>query len=106
MQQLTAGITKATTGIDGIVWNILGQTYYPKAVCATRDECWQKAYALTEAQKSKQPGGLSDRFSAMPIGQDAHAVLARWLEAFRGHSAPPSRRHSAGPLSRPARRHC
>jgi quercetin dioxygenase-like cupin family protein len=30
MQPLTAGITKANTGIDGIVWNILGQTYVPK----------------------------------------------------------------------------
>ena len=27
---LTAGITKANTGLDGIVWNILGQTYVPK----------------------------------------------------------------------------
>jgi quercetin dioxygenase-like cupin family protein len=25
-----AGVTKAGTGIDGIVWNILGQTYVPK----------------------------------------------------------------------------
>jgi mannose-6-phosphate isomerase-like protein (cupin superfamily) len=33
MQQLTAGITKAGTGIDGIVWNILGQIYVPKQVC-------------------------------------------------------------------------
>jgi quercetin dioxygenase-like cupin family protein len=32
MQQLTAGITKAGTGIDGIVWNILGQTYVPKSL--------------------------------------------------------------------------
>jgi quercetin dioxygenase-like cupin family protein len=32
MQQLTAGVTKAGTGIDGIVWNILGQTYVPKQV--------------------------------------------------------------------------
>src|SRR5262249_58306548 len=32
MQKLTAGITKAGTGLDGIVWNILGQTYVPKAV--------------------------------------------------------------------------
>ena len=30
MPPLTAGITKAGTGIDGIVWNILGQTYVPK----------------------------------------------------------------------------
>ncbi len=32
MQPLTAGITKATTGLDGIVWNILGQTYVPKSL--------------------------------------------------------------------------
>ena len=32
MQKLTAGITKAGTGIDGIAWNILGQTYVPKAL--------------------------------------------------------------------------
>jgi quercetin dioxygenase-like cupin family protein len=32
MQPLTIGITKANTGIDGIVWNILGQTYVPKQV--------------------------------------------------------------------------
>ena len=32
MQNLTAGITKAGTGIDDIVWNIFGQIYVPKAV--------------------------------------------------------------------------
>ena len=32
MQPMTAGITKANTGVDGIVWNILGQTYVPKQV--------------------------------------------------------------------------
>ena len=32
MQQLTAGITKANTGLDGITWNILGQTYVPKSL--------------------------------------------------------------------------
>jgi quercetin dioxygenase-like cupin family protein len=32
MHALTAGITKASTGLDGIVWNILGQTYVPKAL--------------------------------------------------------------------------
>jgi quercetin dioxygenase-like cupin family protein len=32
MQQMTAGVTKAGTGVDGIVWNILGQTYVPKQV--------------------------------------------------------------------------
>ena len=31
MQQVTtAGITKANSGLDGISWNILGQTYVPK----------------------------------------------------------------------------
>ncbi|QCK87101.1 cupin domain-containing protein [Phreatobacter aquaticus] len=32
MQPMTAGITKAGTGLDGIVWNILGQIYVPKQV--------------------------------------------------------------------------
>ncbi len=27
---LTAGVTRADEGIDGLVWNILGQTYVPK----------------------------------------------------------------------------
>ena len=35
MMQTTAGITKAGTGLDGIVWNILGQTYVPKQVSET-----------------------------------------------------------------------
>jgi quercetin dioxygenase-like cupin family protein len=32
MTTLTAGLTKAGTGIDGISWNILGQTYVPKTL--------------------------------------------------------------------------
>jgi quercetin dioxygenase-like cupin family protein len=32
MQTLTAGITKAGTGIEGISWSILGQTYVPKTL--------------------------------------------------------------------------
>ena len=32
MQALTAGITRAATGIEGISWNILGQTYVPKSL--------------------------------------------------------------------------
>jgi len=35
MQAMSVGITKAGTGLDGIVWNILGQTYVPKQVCET-----------------------------------------------------------------------
>lgn len=30
MKAMTGGVTKAGTGIDGISWNILGQTYVPK----------------------------------------------------------------------------
>jgi quercetin dioxygenase-like cupin family protein len=30
MKTETAGITRANEGLDGIVWNILGQTYVPK----------------------------------------------------------------------------
>src|SRR5262245_8922381 len=32
MQSTNGGVTRAGTGIDGIVWNILGQTYVPKQV--------------------------------------------------------------------------
>lgn len=35
MTTLNGGITQNGTGFDGVVWNILGQTYYPKAVCDT-----------------------------------------------------------------------
>lgn len=33
--KLDGGITENGTGFGGVVWNILGQTYYPKAVCET-----------------------------------------------------------------------
>ena len=33
MSVMTAGITKAGEGIEGISWNILGQTYVPKQLC-------------------------------------------------------------------------
>ncbi|HEY9057319.1 MAG TPA: cupin domain-containing protein [Aurantimonas sp.] len=33
MTIMTAGVTKADEGIDGIRWNILGQTYIPKQHC-------------------------------------------------------------------------
>ncbi len=32
MNSETAGITRANEGLDGIVWNILGQTYVPKSL--------------------------------------------------------------------------
>jgi mannose-6-phosphate isomerase-like protein (cupin superfamily) len=34
MKPMTAGITKAATGLEGISWNILGQIYVPKHVTA------------------------------------------------------------------------
>ena len=30
MTIMTAGVTPAVQGLDGVAWNILGQTYYPK----------------------------------------------------------------------------
>ncbi len=33
MKDLEKGITKNGTGYEDVVWNILGQVYYPKAVC-------------------------------------------------------------------------
>lgn len=35
MDAMTAGVTGNNEGIDGITWNILGQTYVPKQVCET-----------------------------------------------------------------------
>ena len=32
MNPLTAGVTRANEGLDGISWNILGQTYVPKTL--------------------------------------------------------------------------
>ena len=34
-KELEKGITENGAGFEGVVWNILGQTYYPKAVCET-----------------------------------------------------------------------
>lgn len=34
-EELQKGITENGSGFGGVVWNILGQTYYPKAVCET-----------------------------------------------------------------------
>ena len=31
--QLEKGITANTEGFEGVEWNILGQAYYPKAIC-------------------------------------------------------------------------
>ena len=33
MKDLEKGITENGTGYEDVVWNILGQVYYPKAVC-------------------------------------------------------------------------
>lgn len=35
MAEFNAGVTPAGKGLDGIVWNILGQTYVPKSHCAS-----------------------------------------------------------------------
>jgi quercetin dioxygenase-like cupin family protein len=43
MQPMTAGITKANSGLDGIVWNILGQTYVPKQL-SEQSFAWHAAF--------------------------------------------------------------
>jgi quercetin dioxygenase-like cupin family protein len=43
MAEFMAGITKAGVGIDGIVWNILGQTYVPKHV-SEASFAWHAAF--------------------------------------------------------------
>ena len=41
--QMPAGITPATNGIDGISWNILGQTYVPKQL-SERSMAWHATF--------------------------------------------------------------
>src|SRR5262249_24257712 len=43
MQAMSAGVTRAGTGIDAIVWNILGKTYVPKQVCE-QSFSWQATF--------------------------------------------------------------
>jgi quercetin dioxygenase-like cupin family protein len=38
--RLTAGVTRKGEGLQGVVWNILGQTYTPK-LCSERTFVWE-----------------------------------------------------------------
>jgi oxalate decarboxylase/phosphoglucose isomerase-like protein (cupin superfamily) len=35
MTELSGGITRMGTGFDGVEWSVLGQRYFPKAICAS-----------------------------------------------------------------------
>ena len=58
MKAMTAGVTKAGKGIDNLTWNILGQTYVPKALTRKRVLLARAAPArhLRAAAHSRQPG--------------------------------------------------
>ncbi|MEA2861155.1 MAG: hypothetical protein QOC72_3194 [Methylobacteriaceae bacterium] len=43
MKEETAGITRASEGLDKIVWNILGQTYVPKSL-SERSLSWHATF--------------------------------------------------------------
>src|SRR3954469_4878080 len=43
METETAGITRANEGLEGIVWNILGQTYVPKSL-SERSFSWHATF--------------------------------------------------------------
>ena len=45
MQAMSAGVTRAGTGVDGIVWNILGQTYVPKQV-SEQSFAWHATFPI------------------------------------------------------------
>jgi hypothetical protein len=71
MQPLTIGITKAGTGLDGIVWNILGQTYVPKQV-SEHSFAWHATFPPTRDVNPRVPmprgHGAQERAFAHPTG--------------------------------------
>ena len=58
MKAMKAGVTKAGKGIDNLSWNILGQTYVPKALTESRLLLARAAAArhLRAAAHPHQPG--------------------------------------------------
>jgi quercetin dioxygenase-like cupin family protein len=76
---MTPGITKAEDGIDGIRWNILGQTYVPKQV-SDHSFSWHATFPVgTFVPPHIHPTQdefiymLSGRFDLMLDGKDAVA---------------------------------
>ena len=54
MTEFVAGITKAGVGIDGIVWNILGQTYVPKHL-SEASFAWHATFPLGHLCSAPHP---------------------------------------------------
>jgi hypothetical protein len=50
MSAMTGGVTKAGTGIDGISWNILGQTYVPKQL-SENSFAWHATFHTSDPRR-------------------------------------------------------
>ena len=76
---MSAGITKAGEGIEGISWNILGQTYVPKQLCETSFS-WHATLPpgtmvpkLVSGRPNRSHSQRMTRFSmAVPLGACRH----------------------------------
>ena len=79
---MTAGITKAGTGIDGITWNILGQTYVPKQV-SENSFSWHATFPPgTFVPPHIHP--TQDEFIYMLEGTFDLYLDGRWVKASAG----------------------
>ena len=79
---LEKGITRTGTGFNGTTWNILGQVYYPKAVC-------DDAFAF---ETNSEPGQFvpvhihpdQDEFILVQEGELDLKLDGEWLKAQAG----------------------
>ncbi len=90
MKDMTAGVTGAGEGIDGITWNILGQTYVPKQLCETSFS-WHATFPPgTFVPPHIHPDQdefiyvLSGRFDLFLDGNDASATDGDLIRLPRG----------------------
>jgi hypothetical protein len=88
MQQLTAGITKANTGLEGISWNILGQTYVPKSL-NEQSFSWHATFPPgTFVPPHIHP--TQDEFIYMMSSSTCSMGVSTWCSTGRNLSAPPA----------------
>lgn len=80
--KLEKGITRKGTGLDGKSWNILGQVYFPKALCD----------ATFAFETNSQPGQFvpvhvhptQDEFILVQEGELDLKLDGQWLKAHAG----------------------
>ena len=98
---MTAGITRANEGLDGIVWNILGQTYVPKQL-TEHSFSWHATFPPgTFVPPHIHP--TQDEFIYMLEGRLDLVLDGQDIVADRRRPHPPADGHSARHLQQVGR---